>query len=894
MAELIALAERRHRDPAASVRRARELVAAARDPSVEATAHRVVGLALHELSRPAEAIGSFEQSIRISAELGLDDCQALAQAALAISRLILGDIVGATREIAEARAHTPETTRGVVEFLHGVVLHRTGQLDEALNTYRRALRRLRDADDRSSIAVCLQNRAILRGYQGDLEGAIEDLLESEGIARERDLPILVAMATHNLGFVLARRGDMAGALAAFERAERAYRALDNPPRYAAVLQADRGEALMLAGLASEARTAAEAAVEAIRPTGDVAYLAECRLLLARAHLAVGSYPEAVTEASMAARQFTRIKFQSWAAQARYVAVQAQVAAIEDRQTPPLSLLSRSRRIAAELASQGWPVEAAHVRTFVGRMALALGRPAVARAELALAAPARARGTADLRAQAWHATALIRLAEGNRAGAKRALTQGMTVVDAYRATLVATELRVHAAAQGAELARLGILLALGDRNAAEVLRWSERSRAVVLRNPSVRPPDDEELASAMTALRDARRQLRQAALSGTTDRGLEQRAARLEEVVRIRTMQAEGDPAVTGRVDIRAIRQTLGDRVLVEFVAVEGNLHAVTATARQVKLHSLGSTAEVAQEKQYLLFALRRCLATRPPSPAWSTLMATAARLDQLLFGRLHLPPETSVIVVPSGVLHGLPWSTLPSLSGRATTMAPSAALWLGTHRRDDPQKRAGSDDTVTTQTAVALVAGPGLRGADAEVRALAHLYDGATVLAGQEATTAGVLGALERVEVAHIAAHGIFRNDSPLFSSLLLADGPLTVYDLERLGAVPSIVVLAACSTGAAAVRTGDQLLGTAVALIGLGVRSVIAPVMAVPDGSTVDLMLALHQRLLEGEPPSAALAKAAQGLDRAAVSAFVCIGCDDAGRGRIASTGLSGVVDQS
>ena len=102
------------------------------------------------------------------------------------------------------------------------------------------------------------------------------------------------------------------------------------------------------------------------------------------------------------------------------------------EAPPPDLLRRSRRIAAELEAQGWPVEALHVRTFVGPMALALGRPAVARTELAQAVAARPRGTADLRAQAWHATALLRVADGDRAGAKRALGRGIAVVDDYRA------------------------------------------------------------------------------------------------------------------------------------------------------------------------------------------------------------------------------------------------------------------------------------------------------------------------------------------------------------------------------------------------------------------------------------------------------------------------------
>jgi CHAT domain-containing protein len=109
-----------------------------------------------------------------------------------------------------------------------------------------------------------------------------------------------------------------------------------------------------------------------------------------------------------------------------------------------------------------------------------------------------------------------------------------------------------------------------------------------------------------------------------------------------------------------------------------------------------------------------------------------------------------------------------------------------------------------------------------------------------------------------------------------LFDGPLTVYDLERLGRAPSTVVLSACDAGTVAVRTGDELLGTATAMIGLGVRSVIAPVMAVPDEATTPLMLALHRGLRDGMSPAAALARAAVAQPGVAAATFVCIGCDD------------------
>src|SRR5207253_9725347 len=99
-----------------------------------------------------------------------------------------------------------------------------------------------------------------------------------------------------------------------------------------------------------------------------------------------------------------------------------------------------------------------------------------------------------------------------------------------------------------------------------------------------------------------------------------------------------------------------------------------------------------------------------------------------------------------------------------------------------------------------------------------------------EATCANVLAAMERAELVHVAADGHFRADSPQFSSLLLADGPLTVYDIECVQRVPRTVVLSSCDAAPVEVRAGDELLGVAAALLGLGVRTVVAPVFSVPD----------------------------------------------------------------
>jgi CHAT domain-containing protein len=212
----------------------------------------------------------------------------------------------------------------------------------------------------------------------------------------------------------------------------------------------------------------------------------------------------------------------------------------------------------------------------------------------------------------------------------------------------------------------------------------------------------------------------------------------------------------------------------------------------------------------------------------------------------------------------MPWAMLPQLRGRPVMVAPSAAIWSALQA---PRGAA--------QSKVVLVAGPRLRHARAELAALGRLHPSAATMAGRQATVTAVMDALDGAAIAHIACHGHFRSDSPLFSSLELADGPLNAYELQRLERAPSLIVLSACDLGTSDTRPGDELLGFAAALIGMGTRTIIASVVPVPDSGAKRLMISLHKHLRTGDPPSVALAKA-QGELRArgyAQAGFVCLG---------------------
>ena len=85
--------------------------------------------------------------------------------------------------------------------------------------------------------------------------------------------------------------------------------------------------------------------------------------------------------------------------------------------------------------------------------------------------------------------------------------------------------------------------------------------------------------------------------------------------------------------------------------------------------------------------------------------------------------------------------------------------------------------------------GPGCPEQTAEVAAVAALHQ-VTALAGAAATVDAVTTGLNGASLAHLAAHGRIHPNNPLFTSLTFADGPLTVYDVERHQQAPQVVVL--------------------------------------------------------------------------------------------------------
>ena len=643
---------------------------------------------------------------------------------------------------------------------------------------------------------------------------------------ELELPSDIAVGVHNQGWLAFLEGDLPLAFERYAEASERFGSLDITRTD---LVFDQCNAYLAGGLASDALEVVERALDA-RPLLAVER-ADLLLAEAGAALAVPDPAGARSAADEARRLFRRQgREQHW--------IRAELFAIWARATEtdrPASLLGRIEVLIVAARASAAPELPQSL--LLGARLAGLVRSSrshhLERVWLDEAAAFREVGTSATRALGWLAMARRRELDEDRGGVLRACERGLTALDEFQATFGSQELKALSSAHGAELAELGTRTALGAGKARRLLGWSERWRATTLGVSERRDRDPVTLAK-LAALRSQHHRLAEAHAEGAPTERLQARAGRLEQEVRQRLFHTRGSGETDTSLDVSHLVAALAedDVVLVELVEVTGELHALVVRRGRVRHLHIGSAADASKAVDFALFSLRQAA-----RGGRAQLDMAGARLQRALLGAaLDHVGDSRVVVSGTSALQGVPWGLLPALADRPVTSTPSARLWL----------RARSASPVDPDRRVLLV-GPGLGSGGAEVPAVAAQDPGAEVLVGDDATVDAALAALDGAALAHVAAHGHFREDSPLFSSLTLADGPLLVHDLQRLQRPPHRVVLSACESGVMAPVGDQELLGLAAALLSMGTAGVVSSLAEVDDGATVEVMVALHASLRAG-----------------------------------------------
>lgn len=827
--------------PRDTARVAGRVLATTRDPYARSYAGQALGVATREMGDVAQAVRYLRAALAAAASCG-GEREADVQASLGATLAYAGRSGEALRHMDAALGKASGAAAARIRLRRGVLLRILGRTSEAIEEHRRAARTLRAAGDTVWEARALINLSNALIHRGDARRAEEALTRAEALLTDVGRSFEAAVARGNRGIAASLLGKVPEALAHYDAAEQMYAEAGARP---AELSAVRCAALLAVGLHADALRHGQEAVDILRSQGaSVVYLADALVRAGEAALAAGDPRLARAHATEAVQLFRRQGRERGETLARIMVVRARYTSGE-----------RSRRLlrdaagVAAAADRHRVAEAVEAHVLAAQVALALDDAEAAEPHLLRAARSRSRGSALGRVLGWHATALRAQAAGRLRAVLDACERGLEVLDAYQLTLGAVEMRAAATAHGTALAAIAAREALAADDPRMLLRWTERWRARTFTIPPVRPPDDDELAAELATLRQMTRRLNDATVEGRQTGALERERRRVEDEVRRRTLRTSGRAMQTDtrRLDIDEILAALGDTRLVEILRFDGSLHVLVATAGGVRRHVAGAWEAALREAEFSRFALRRLAYPTKPEltragPA--TLEVSAFRLqEQLLGAAANDLGDGPLVLVPPAALHAVPWGLLPSLAERVVTIAPSAQAWLRGHRIQPPNDRT-----------VALIAGPGLEGGRNEVAALADRYANAELLTSGMATAEKVLTSLEGRWLAHIAAHGSFRADNPLFSSLLMDDGPLTVHDLQRLRRAPYRLVLSCCDSGVTASTGADELLGLVGALGQLGTAGMLAPVVPVNDANTVSLCLAVHERLSTGATTAEAL----------------------------------------
>ncbi len=206
----------------------------------------------------------------------------------------------------------------------------------------------------------------------------------------------------------------------------------------------------------------------------------------------------------------------------------------------------------------------------------------------------------------------------------------------------------------------------------------------------------------------------------------------------------------------------------------------------------------------------------------SLVRATEAHLKEL-YDELVAPivsrlKASHLVFIPHGLLHYLPFHALfdgkQHLIDRYTvSYSPSGSVYALCQNR------------TVNSSGPSLVLGipdPQAPAISEEVQALMVVLAQPELLQGQNATEHILRSKGPQSRIMHIATHGHFRQDNPMFSSIRLGDSFLSLYDLYQLRLPVELKTLSGCSTGLNVIAAGDELMGLVRGLLHAGAQSLL------------------------------------------------------------------------
>jgi CHAT domain-containing protein len=229
----------------------------------------------------------------------------------------------------------------------------------------------------------------------------------------------------------------------------------------------------------------------------------------------------------------------------------------------------------------------------------------------------------------------------------------------------------------------------------------------------------------------------------------------------------------------------------------------------------------------------------------------------------------NLVIIPHRSLHFLPYQALMSeknsflVEDFFITYAPASSIFYYCQQR---QTRSGEAFLGMALADLTIGKHTNLPGTKVEVNLLSQLYPQFESKYGASCEETYIKNNIQKFDYVHIATHGVFNENEPVYSYLLMSptdqdDGKLTVREIFGLDIKSRFVTLSACETALGELSEGDELVGLSRAFIYAGSAAVLVSLWKVEDSSTALLMTRFHQYANSGITAAQALCLAQRDL---------------------------------
>jgi len=850
-------------------------------PAAWAYATRSRAQVLHTMRKCAEAQPHFERAVQLFREAGLEQEAGRTTVTEMENLAYLGryeeaiHLAGPARAALEAAGDRRYLT--LVDASLGNLYYRLKRYTESLDLYERARSSSQNPESTAAIGM---GRAHVLNEMNRFDEALEAYKVIKEYCEQQGLSVWVDIIDRGISRMYLYRGNYSQALRAVEQIRRKHESAGDSRRVA-LCDLDRTEIFLQLNLFEDAADAAGKAFGLFQDLGNRYEAAVALTSRGVAKFKQRQDAEAQADFDSARKLFVEEGNETWVA-----AVDLWLAQLFMRRRAFAEAGVLARHSAEAFERQHVPVRAANARILSAqtlhemhnttsavedaRRALqeleGFHAPWVSYQALNTLGRLREWEGAIEEAEEYYLKAIaeLELMRGNIQLDELRMSFGKDKYQVYE-NLVAVKLKrgdAHGAFEFVERSKSRTLLDLMERNLATA--WEATDGA---ESPKVREARRlrEELNVLYSRLNEVGTTAREVAADTATKQEIANREHQLSHLLREIGSEKPGWASLQTMpsLGVTGVQATLeNEELLLEYYAIGSRLDLFVVGPNKFQvITGIASASDIRSALKGLYFQLSK-FHLRPDylkKHARELLAATRYHLEKL--HTLLIAPAghllrgaKRLVIVPHQMLHYVPFHAVFDgerylVDTHELTVAASSSVFRICRNRR-PEGTGGKDlimgvwDELTPHI-------------DEEIKALRKLMPDADVFTGKDANVENLRQYGRSAARIHIAAHAVFRADSPMFSALRLGNEWLNLFDIFNLRLGSEITTLSACETGVSAVWEGDELLGLARGFLYAGTPSLVVSLWTVNDLSTSHLMRRFYRGLQAGQSKAAALREA-------------------------------------